>query len=309
MAARKTRKYRLRLQRIRGGSIAGNNRRIKWTYKRPDSIPYEEILGKRGCRPGNLGSEDSCLPVEELQNIAKKLQVGTANTISKRSDLCNAIGCEEDTDKELLKKLDNEERKELEKKYFRPSAPEEWNNDPDAWLDNHSIEAVLKQYEESDPTFKSLGAVPIDFAAPSPYGSKDQCLLPEFCRLDLKKLAAEGKTGVGAVFNLDPHFKDGSHWVALYINVKEPGCYYFDSYGMKPPKQIKLLMETIWSQNHGCKMAYNGRRFQYSKSECGMYSMFFITCMHYGVPFKKFVHHRVKDNVMLFLRSWLFNTP
>ena len=75
---------------------------------------------------------------------------------------------------------------------------------------------------------------------------------------------------------------------------------------MKPPKQIRLLMETFWNQDHRVKMAYNGRRFQFSNSECGVYSIYFIICMHGGVDFKKFVKHRVKDEVMLFLRSWFF---
>ncbi len=288
-----------------GNSSTGNNRRSNWTFKRPSSIPYESILGKRGCKPGNNGSEDSCIPLEDLKNLAKKEGKPEPNN---RSELCNSLGCSKDSDSGLMEKLPTSLKEEWEKKFFRPKPPEEWANDPDAWLDNHSIEAVLKQYEEHDPTFKSLGAVPIDFAAPSPYEKQsNQCLLPEFCKLNLKELEAAGKTGVGMVFNLDPHFKDGSHWVALYIDVKTPGCYYFDSYGMRPPKQIKLLMETMWSQDKRCKLAYNGRQFQYSKSECGMYSMFFIICMHYGIEFKKFVKHRVKDDVMLFLRSWLFN--
>ncbi len=293
-----------KIKKIGGGR--GGGRRLNWTFKKPITIPYETILGKQGCKPGNNGSEDSCLPVNELQKIALKLNVNIVP--NKRSDLCKAVNCEKDSDGGLLGMLDNTFREELEKKYFRPKAPGEWDNDPDAWLDNHSIEAVLKQYEEIDPTFMSMGAVPIDFAAPNPYnGSNDKCLLPEFCKLNLKELEQKGKSGVGMVFNLDPHFKDGSHWVALYVDVEQPGVYYFDSYGIKPPRQIRLLMETLWSQDKRCKLAYNGRRFQYSKSECGMYAMFFIICMHYGIEFKKFVKHRVKDDVMLFLRSWLFN--
>lgn len=275
--------------------------RIRWTYKRPKSIPYDHLLGPRGCHPGIKGSKDSCIPEATLR---------TQGTTS-RKELCNKLGCKGDSDGELLKVLSPELRKEWMTKYFRPKAPEEWKKDPDDWLDNHSIEAVLKQYEEADPSFKSLGAVPIDFAAPNPYGRKDQCMLPEFCRLNLDELRRSGKTGVGFVFNLDPHFKDGSHWVGMYLDVgsvaKPPAVYYFDSYGYPPPKQIRLLMETFWSQDKRTKLAYNGRRFQYSASECGVYSIYFVICMHGGVRFKRFVKHRVKDEVMLYLRSWFFN--
>ncbi len=303
-------------RRIVGGFAAtkGNNRKTRWTFKRPTTIPYEKVLGKRGCKPGNAGSEDSCIPIENLRDFAREAGVEEP---ANRSALCKSLKCEEDSDKGLLEhvKMTKTKKEEWLKKFFRPPPPEEWNKDPDSWLDNHSMEAVLKQYEEADPTFKSLGAVPIDFAAPSPYGSgsgsgsgSKQCLLPEFCNVTLEGLKKDGKTGVGAIFNLDPHFKDGSHWVSFYLDVNTPAAYYFDSYGMKPPKQIRLLMETFWSQDNRCKLAYNGRRFQYGKSECGMYSLFFITCMHYGIKFQHFVKHRVPDNVMLFLRSWFFNT-
>ena len=301
----------MRITRRGGSREDGNNRKTSWTFKKPINIPYEKVLGKRGCKPGNMGSEDSCIPLTNLKELAGELGVEEP---TNRSSLCKSLQCSEDSDKGLLEsgKLTKTKKEELLKKFFRPPPPEEWKTDPDSWLDNHSMEAVFKQYEESDPTFKSLGAVPIDFAAPSPYGSGSgttkQCLLPEFCNLTLEGLRKDGKTGVGAIFNLDPHFKDGSHWVSFYLDVNEPAAYYFDSYGMKPPKQIRLLMETFWSQDHRCKLAYNGRRFQYGKSECGMYSLFFITCMHYGIKFKHFVKHRVPDNVMLFLRSWFFNT-
>lgn len=294
------RRTRQRLKRYGGAS---KTRKVNWTYKKPTSIPYEKVLGKQGCKPGNEGSTDSCLSLEALNEIAKSK--GVSIKPGTRTELCDALKCTSDTDASLMQQLDKDLRQRLQKSFFRPPAPEEWKSDPDAWLDNHSIEAVLKQYSETDPTFVTLGAVPIDFAAPSPY-DKGKCLLPEFCKLNINELRSQGKTGVGMVFNLDPHFKNGSHWVALYINIKQPGCYYFDSYGIAPPKQVKLLMDTIWSQDKRCKLGYNGRRFQYSNSECGMYSLFFIICMHYGIPFKYFVKHRVKDDVMLFLRSWLF---
>ena len=118
-----------RLKRI-GGS-RGGTRRLNWTYKKPTTIPYETVLGKQGCKPGNDGSEDSCLPTNELQKIASTLNV---NIVPKtRSELCKATNCEKDTDGGLLQLLDDKFREDLEKKYFRPKAPGEWDNDPDAW--------------------------------------------------------------------------------------------------------------------------------------------------------------------------------
>jgi hypothetical protein len=275
----------------------GGGRRINWTYKRPAKIPYEKVLGPRLCHPGVTMNGESCIPATAIQSQG-------ANT---RAELCQRLGAADD-DLALLKVLPPDVRKDWTTRYFRPKAPESWNKDPDDWLDNHSIEAVLKQYEQADPTFVSLGAVPIDFAAPDPYSQNAQkCLLPEFCKINMAELRAKGKKGIGMVFNLDPHFKDGSHWISMYVDLIEPAAYYFDSYGYPPPKQVKLLMQSLWKQDNKCKLAYNGRRFQYSASECGVYSIYFVICMHYGIKFNHFVKHRVKDDVMLFLRSWFWN--
>ena len=47
------------------------------------------------------------------------------------------------------------------------------------------------------------------------------------------------------IFNLDPHDKPGSHWVALYSDVDKGGVYYFDSYGIDTPKEVKVLMDRL----------------------------------------------------------------
>ena len=40
------------------------------------------------------------------------------------------------------------------------------------------------------------------------------------------------------VFNLDPSYKPGVHWVAVYIDRREL-LEYFDSFGRPPPREIK----------------------------------------------------------------------
>jgi hypothetical protein len=56
------------------------------------------------------------------------------------------------------------------------------------------------------------------------------------------------------------------------------------------------------------KLFYNGRRFQYKNSECGMYSMYFIIRMLMGDDFKRFSRKAPPDAFMLDLRDWLFST-
>ena len=53
------------------------------------------------------------------------------------------------------------------------------------------------------------------------------------------------------VFNLDPSYKPGSHWVAVYID-RKGRPEYFDSFGRPPPREIKDFLYTCeenWNHN------------------------------------------------------------
>ena len=54
------------------------------------------------------------------------------------------------------------------------------------------------------------------------------------------------------VFNLDPSYKPGVHWVAVYIDM-EGLPEYFDSFGRPLPREIKDFLCTYaesWNYNH-----------------------------------------------------------
>ena len=46
---------------------------------------------------------------------------------------------------------------------FAPFHPDEWKQNPSAWLSNHDIFNVLAQYEKAYPEFHFIGPTPIDF--------------------------------------------------------------------------------------------------------------------------------------------------
>lgn len=261
------------------------------------------------CNPSaTRKNKNKCLPQKVYSDISKKLHV------KGEDKLFNSVGCLKGEEHCLLDKAPINEnlKKELRKQYLRPRRPKGWDSDPDMWLDNYNIMAVMKQYEQSLPWFKFLGVFPIDFSAPNPYkhdGSL-QCLYKETCEINLKDEYAKGTRGIGMIFNLDPHFKGGSHWVGLYINlknIKKPFVGYFDSYGYKVPPLIARLMKSFKLQVHSCELGYNARKFQYGDSECGMFSMYFIICMMCGIPFKDFCKDSVSDDYMLQLRKILFS--
>lgn len=262
------------------------------------------------CNPGTTRkSKNKCLPSKIYNDISKILKV-------KGSDekLFHSIGCQPGEEHCLLDNapINENTKKQLRKQYLRPRRPKAWDSDPDMWLDNYNILHVMNQYQQAYPWFKFLGVFPIDFSAPDPYkhnGSGPKCLYKETCELNLKDEYNKGFRGIGMIFNLDPHFKGGSHWVGLYINlnnINKPFVGYFDSYGYKVPPLIARLMRSFKLQINTCTLGYNARKFQYGDSECGMFSIYFIICMMCGISFKDFCKDSVSDDYMLQLRKILF---
>jgi hypothetical protein len=69
------------------------------------------------------------------------------------------------------------------------------------------------------------------------------------------------------IFNLDPHNKPGSHWIAVTFRDKY-SAWYFDSYGLPP---LVKSSETLLRQNTA-HFTYNRHQLQNITSDvCGQY--------------------------------------
>tara|TARA_B100002051_G_C16692703_1_gene616427 strand:+ start:146 stop:1036 length:891 start_codon:yes stop_codon:yes gene_type:complete len=266
-----------------------------------ETLPYTCYTAKGLHKIKNIWNKkhpDRKIKSNRPRNIWRALQYAL-----KKS--CNRESC-------WLKQKFIKENIDLEtKEYtFAPEAPKEWKENPNEWLTSIDILEVMKQYERTYKCFDFIGPSPIDYDKHIAYG---ECVWEELCEFSLKKQLKEGKTKIGIVFNLDPHNKPGSHWVAMFIHTKKKEIYYLDSYGEKIPRQIKKFAKKVQKQSLkiGDKKEYklieNKRRHQFSESECGMYSLYFIIQMLKGTTFKKFTSKRIKDNYMMKLRKIYFN--
>ncbi len=96
----------------------------------------------------------------------------------------------------------------------------------------------------------------------------------------------------------------------MFIDNKKQEIYYFDSYGDKIPRRIKKFANKVISQGKKINKKYTLKltdtRHQYSDSECGMYSLYFITELIKGKPFSRF-NRKIKDKHMKKLRKMYFN--
>lgn len=262
------------------------------------------------CHPRvTQASPAGCLPVEVLEKVGRKNGIG-GPVENLLVNISKAIGVAPHNQHSLLEALPlpQEEKRRLAKQWLRPEMPSSWKDDPDMWLDTNNIRDVMIQYEEVYPNFKFLGPYPIDFAARDPYDSNEKCLISEMCELDLDGKDLKGKDCIGIVFNLDPHTKGGSHWIASFINIPKKEFYYFDSYGMRPPKQVDRFMQWLTLQEPDLKLLVNGKRFQKKESECGMFCMYFIVCMLKGESFKHFCRRSPSDELMLEMRETFYST-
>ena len=282
----------------------------KRTQKGSSYIKKTQKRDLKKCAPNNNNNNFSCFGKPALLRICKSWNdfykedpISYTNNLNidqlwnklddKLRNKCNNEWCW--MEQEFVKKANINTRD-----IFRPSMPKKWYDHEREWLNTTDIENVMQQYEKKYDDFKFIGPVPIDFDYKPHPGT---CIVNELCKINLTQLLKKGIHKLGVIFNLDPHDKPGSHWVALYSDVKDGGVYYFDSYGVEPPKEVKDLMNRLTKQgkNHNNKMNadVNKVRHQFKNSECGVYSMHFIINLLEGKSFKEVTENIIKDDDML----------
>jgi len=197
------------------------------------------------------------------------------------------------------------------KTIFRPFSPESWKEKPYEWLSSVDIIKVMSQYEKKYKKFSFIGPSPIDFDDKKLFGT---CVWERLCKFDLSKYIKKKKSKIGIIFNMDPHYKDGSHWIALFVDIEKNFIFYFDSNGDKIPKRIKVLADRIIEQGHKLNinlkfMTNEGKEHQKKDGQCGIYSLYFIIELLKGTKKPEyFKNHRIPDEEMRDYRIKYYNT-
>lgn len=252
------------------------------------------------CAPGREYNEGSCFSLEQLKKMAlqvnkhykinidinqnKKDLLRQLNKVFKEKYDCDDQLCWLELD--VVKDLDDSE---INNYTFRPAGPDRGNK----WLSNFDIDKVLKQYEKIYTDFISFGAMPNDFA-------DIRFLDINKNQFNFENLMSRNKFRIGMVLNHDNSNMGGSHWVALYIDLKKKLIYYFDSYGYEPKKEVKDYINKVidFFNKNNWKYEYeiNKIRHQYKNSECGVYSINFILRLLKGETFKYITENITKDD-------------
>jgi hypothetical protein len=275
---------------------------------------------KLRCSPKTANKGYTCLEDETLYKLKElwnarhpesKIDESDSKEIwsslnSKLKGVCNKESCW------LKQKFVNGKlNKELQESYA-PVSPKEWNNNPNEWLSSVDILEVMKQYELKYKCFDFIGPSPIDFDTHKLYG---ECVWEELCNFNLEQEITNGRFKIGIIFNLDPHYKGGSHWVSMFINIKKGEIFFFDSAGDGAPKEVMKLVNRIIKQGKRLKNPITFKfdqnypvEHQYGDTECGIYSLYFIAHMledrHDSAYFKT---HILDDKYMEQFRKVYFN--
>jgi hypothetical protein len=286
------------------------------------------------CAPNKIfdNENNTCFSLEQLIKIANsynkilsnknnKINLDTKDKkyllkelISKLPNTCKSHEC-------LLKEEFVDDLNDFDLLYntLRPLGPKKKTK----WLSSSDINQIMTQYTFKYPEYNFFGALPIDFEKIKiPIDFKTNNFFKILCNM-----YKNNKYKIGFVLNLDKHNQSGSHWVALYSDLKDQKIYFFDSYGYKPKKEIVKLMSMIafWmSDIHNCRVydkitftdddilkfteegkcnkyqdidiQYNTHRHQFKNSECGVYSVNFILRLLKDDDFEDITKNKTTDS-------------
>jgi hypothetical protein len=288
-------------------------RNIRRKYKRNKKLGGTQKVRPK-CSPAIEGQKinsESCLTKPLL---SKAVFEGNRSIQVVMNECANDDKCV------ISKITDENKRKEIEETAFAPKQPSEWKLNINEWLSDTDILQVISQYVDAHNEFVFLGPSYIDFDYKLNAG---ECVENSLCTFSLSDYIKRGKTKIGIIFNLDDHTKSGSHWVSLYIDVKGKYMFYFDSAANPMPREVAVLIDRIKKQAKQMKMRFkvhaNGTfEHQYSNTECGMYSLFFLITMltnkYEDTMFKNIKHkitffkrHRIPDKYVEQLRNEYFD--
>lgn len=300
----KTKKYK----KIRGGK----------TLKNKNCSPYgdEERINNKSCL-----TRDVILKLKKSYNKKNEDKIRYRKSgkiwdaLKEKKPKCKDEIC-------WLNDIENKRTREgIVNLLYAPEQPKEWKKNPDEWLSNYDILDVLQQYEYKYKNFKIIGPTPINFNNPDMH-NKEDCVWNELCNFDLKYYKKNKKNKIGVIFNLAKQGEAGTHWVSLFIDIKNKFILYFDSNGDVCPPEIYELINKIVNQGKKekikFKVIYNTLSHQETNTECGMYSLYFIITMvtekidgKKVILKEKLINHftksRIPDNLVFNHRKIYYN--
>lgn len=183
-----------------------------------------------------------------------------------------------------------------------------------ALLDNFNIDNTLARWAKvsKDEFGKKFYHVPfqmIDFAK----------MGTQLSKVDPLALKRDGNDCLACVINTDVSTGRGIHWFCIYVDLAHAGTVedpiqleYFNSSGYSPRQEIQTWLEQV-SMNllkQGIRSeiihATGGKQIQYSKTECGVWSLVYIKSRLTNHPFHWIANVGANDMDIIEYRQQIF---
>lgn len=195
--------------------------------------------------------------------------------------------------------------------YFKVSGPEGVS-----LLSNEDIDAILRQWTTMFPDFYPYSFNMLNYTE---YSFRHGRVVREpdtLATVNPEELFRKYKT-CGCIINSDVYQGHGKHWMALFADTRSRPCTveFFNSSGRSPAPEWTSWMQRVQlaiSRIHGIpekevQVITSNRVQQYSMTECGVYSLFYIWSRLNGVPAKYFNENDIHDELMFEFRAHLFS--
>jgi hypothetical protein len=237
--------------------------------------------------PNKNDNNDTCLSDNALNKIGGDIKTVKQNT-----------GC--DTDICILTKYSSKISDD-EILRIKPEGPKNTNE----WYSNFNIDDYFTTIEKTYPHYKHIKFTTIDF----------EKINHELSNVSVLDLIKENKACFGCVINTDVSTGRGKHWLSVFFNMdlnnKKCTAEFFNSSGNKPGMEIHawlLKQKNICEKNNfECEIVIaSTMRHQFSDTECGPYSCYYITSRLTGVPYSYFKSNRIDDKIVEEFRKYMF---
>ena len=252
-------------------------------------------------KPGAVCSSDTLVKkIANTLNIDTKISAADIIEEAKEELNCTSESC-------VLKEIKNTAEssdpnlpqlaaQELETR-FKVSGPANTTQ----VLSNIHIDKTMEQWAKRWKFFQPIPFQYIDFA-------KYDTVLQN---LDCQRLFAKGITCAGCVLNTDSTGGRGKHWVCIFIDMRDTvwTIEYFNSSGNHPPMEVVIWAFKIKNSVPSRQIEFikvSTIMHQLSKTECGMFVLYYIYNRIKGKPYTIFRDNRIEDEKVTKFRKHIF---
>lgn len=181
-------------------------------------------------------------------------------------------------------------------------------------LSNVNIDDTLQSWRNKYQHFFPYNFNMVDYKTYSFRNGRVQNSPDTLHTISMDDLIKRNITQAACVINTDHYHGTGKHWMALFVDITGGTVEFFNSSGNNPqPAWVDWMVKTksqLEALDRPCKLIkVSTIRHQNSKTECGVYSLYYIWCRLNGISYDVFLTKKISDDHIFHFRQHLFADP